>query len=93
MRLRWLIWLYVAVAAPTFIVATVINPQGPENELMWLTGILITLLSLPWVLTAPAVAVASSEWIVGISIFLNAAILWFVTRSSSSGSRKKTNEL
>lgn len=74
---RWIFWVYFVLAVPTLLAMFVFRIEGDTNGWFWLFGILMLILSLPWLLVIMGTANMS---LVGVAIVANAAVLWWLTR-------------
>jgi Flp pilus assembly protein TadB len=83
---RWLFWIYLALAIPTLLAMFVVQVHGDTNVWFWLFGILMLILSLPWLLVMTGTA---NIPLIGVAIVGNAILLWWVTRQKAS--RSETN--
>ena len=85
---RWLFWVYAVLAFPTLLAIFVFRVEGDTNTLFWITGILMMVLSLPWILFPVGFA---NLPLVGGAIILNGALLWWLTRPRSAAIPAPTN--
>jgi|JI10StandDraft_1071094.scaffolds.fasta_scaffold261140_2 NAD/NADP transhydrogenase beta subunit len=83
---RWLFWIYLALAIPTLLAVFVFKVHGDTNGWFWLFGILMLILSLPWLLVIMGTA---NMPLIGVAIVGNAILLWWATRQKAS--RSATN--
>lgn len=80
---RWLFWLYLVLAIPTVLAIFGFKIGGDTNGLMWLFGTLMWLLSMPWIFLSAIGIGPHGMPFVGLSIVVNAALLWWLTRSKT----------